>query len=352
MHAMKARLVYDGGGEVRIPEEAGKPRADQMQGTAFERVCELGGRLCYDSLGKGRNSADYHTHIKESRHTSVHEHGVFTARFRLFDPHNLIAGCVNRRGVHVELDELNIDITINLRAVNEWGRYTRPVNGKSANRVGEALRHAAHGLAPAIVPPGADVLDFSILDADDLTDEQAHVSLYIPSSRVVGEEFIRHRYSPSKRSTRYCDESESPWVRHPLLIQYLADNQITAAERDEILELVENTEDECRATYKCLTETLEDHLARRGVDKTTARKQARGAARSYLGLGLSTEKLFTAPVSGWRDILRQRLHPAADAEMRAVAASVLDALRESRYRDRFADLATTPSPDGLGVVLA
>lgn len=45
---MIARLVWDGSDEVRIPPEMGEPRADQMQGTAFERLAELAGRVCYD----------------------------------------------------------------------------------------------------------------------------------------------------------------------------------------------------------------------------------------------------------------------------------------------------------------
>lgn len=102
---MTARLVYDGGDEVRIPPEMGMPRADQMQGTALERLCELAGRVCYDSLGKGRSSADYHSHIAEVGHTSVHEHAVITARFDVFDQAGVVKACVNRRGVHVRVSD-------------------------------------------------------------------------------------------------------------------------------------------------------------------------------------------------------------------------------------------------------
>jgi hypothetical protein len=55
---IKAALVWDGGSNVVIPQEMGVPRADQMQGTTMERLAELAGRVCYDSLGSGRPSFD------------------------------------------------------------------------------------------------------------------------------------------------------------------------------------------------------------------------------------------------------------------------------------------------------
>ncbi len=101
---MTARLVYDGGSEVFITPEMGMPRDDQMQGTVAEQLTELAGRVCYDSLGKGRPSFShmsvagipgdiwkpqrvegYHDHILGSGHGSVLEHFNFTVRFEV-DP--------------------------------------------------------------------------------------------------------------------------------------------------------------------------------------------------------------------------------------------------------------------------
>jgi thymidylate synthase ThyX len=88
------------------------------------------------------------------------------------------------------------------------------------------------------------------------------------------------------------------------------------------------------------------------VDAFTARKQARGAARGYLGNALFTELIFSASVAQWRRILAQRLNAAADAEIREMAADVLPILKGCRYGSDFADMNTKPSPDGIGVVLA
>ncbi len=61
-----------------IPSEMGEPRGDQMQGTDAERLVELAGRACYDSLGKGRPSPEYHQHIMDVDHGSVTEHVSLT----------------------------------------------------------------------------------------------------------------------------------------------------------------------------------------------------------------------------------------------------------------------------------
>ena len=352
--SIQARLVWDGGDEVRIPPEMGMPRADQMQGTALERLCELAGRICYDSLGKGRSSADYHAHIAEVGHTSVHEHAVITVHILEHDWQDYVRACANRRGVFVEIDTARTAITFNLRAINEWERHTTRVNRTRWNEgLRRTLKHHAHNLAPSIVEYSPETLAASpAVLPGQLDDNQAHVSLLVPSSRVVGEEFIRHRYSPSKRSTRYCNEESTPWVVHPLLMAYISDNDIPARARDVVWAQCEKTIALARHTYSRVAIDLESYLKDKGVDSSTARKQAKGAARGFLGLALETEMIFTASVAGWRDILRQRLSPHADAEIREVAASALAALRESRYAARFDDLRTAPAPDGLGVVLA
>jgi thymidylate synthase ThyX len=93
---------------------------------------------------------------------------------------------------------------------------------------------------------------------------------------------------------------------------------------------------------------LQDYLTTKGADKHTARKQARGAARGYLGNALSTEIIFSASVAQWRRILAQRCHPAADAEIRVLAARILPVLQASRYGEDFADLTLVETPDVIG----
>lgn len=46
----------------------------QDQGSDAARLIECAGRCCYDSLGTGRSSAEYHQHIREVGHGSVTEH--------------------------------------------------------------------------------------------------------------------------------------------------------------------------------------------------------------------------------------------------------------------------------------
>src|SRR5687768_15911776 len=76
---MFAELVHAGGDEVFIPSVWDKPRPDQMLGTPAERLIEVCGRGCYDSMGTGRPSGEYHRNlITTQRHYSVAEHVHFT----------------------------------------------------------------------------------------------------------------------------------------------------------------------------------------------------------------------------------------------------------------------------------
>src|SRR6516225_6478111 len=99
--SLSARLVYDGGEAVYIPSEMGMPRDNQMQGTHAEQLCELAGRVCYDSLGKGLSSEEYHRHILEVNHTSTLEHFNFTVEFtnssKSNDCDGVSLGCLNRK---------------------------------------------------------------------------------------------------------------------------------------------------------------------------------------------------------------------------------------------------------------
>ena len=63
-------LVWDGK-NFHVPEALGKPRSDQLNSTNLDNLVELAGKCCYDSLGTGRNSQDYHKHITKIEHTSV-----------------------------------------------------------------------------------------------------------------------------------------------------------------------------------------------------------------------------------------------------------------------------------------
>lgn len=384
---ISAALVYDGTDEVRIPPSMGAPRADQMQGTARERLVELSGRCCYDSLGVGRPSAEYARHLLDVGHTSVLEHAVFTVEFGTNAFGEVAESLLNRPGVYVCLNRRRgvVRVTTNLRAAIEWPKF--PFDEMGAG-VWETIQDKAYGLAPSLVR-GARVRSGSVVEPEN--DHERWISLYLTGSRGFSHEIVRHRFgcAVSQRSTRYVQESESEWVLHPLLGQAwgdapkrggLATNIKTAlgswvgqlehsikegAQEGQLLQIQDEIRDyasfwegplqagmvaqECRVAYEAIVNQLTVLLKERGVDGTSSRKQARGAARGVLGNALETEMIFSASISAWRHMLRMRAADAADAEIRLqFAEAVLPCLRASRYGDRFEDLELGPASDGIG----
>jgi thymidylate synthase ThyX len=166
------------------------------------------------------------------------------------------------------------------------------------------------------------------------------------------QEQCRHRYRISQRSTRFVDESESPYVRHPLITQFLSDDNVNESIKRDAISYMKNSEALDKGTYNYLVTCLQDYLKEKGVEGIQARKQARGAARGFLGLSLHTELIFTAPVEGWKWILSQRATKLADAEIRVLYAtgdkSVLNCLKSSRYGHFFEDFKIEDCPDGIG----
>lgn len=344
---IKARLVWDGGDKVRVPLELGEPRADQMQGTVGERLIELAGRVCYDSLGRGRSSEQYHAHIREVGHGSVWEHFQVTIEIGDFGvPNHWLYTMVGRPGLWLHDNR----VTYNPRVVLDWDAIRPdPKTGlwpHLANRMCEVAPrvfdvsmiglHGEHGVSARVEPE---------------TDEERWVSMFVMGSRGLSHELVRHGdfTAISQRSTRYVDESESPWVEHPLVTLF-NESPPSHVGRGYLNDLT--TEHHARLDYDRVVKHLEPWLIARGVDKLTARKQARGAARGYLGNALHTELVLSASVTQWRRMLRQRASRHADAEIRELFCKVLKELKQSRYRDRFNDLELTASPDGIGEVLA
>lgn len=161
-------------------------------------------------------------------------------------------------------------------------------------------------------------------------------------SRGETHEHVRHRIGVaiSQRSTRYCDESESDWIQHPLFI---------AEAGTEFREAWSQAEQHCRSVYRDLVGHLQEKLSAKGVDKLTARKQARGTARGILGNALATEMVWSANVNALRHFIDMRAAAAADAEIRAVAIAILRIMKEE-LPIYFEDYVILPSPDGLGEI--
>lgn len=356
-YGMISRLVWDGGDEVRIPEELGKPAPGQMIGTAAERLSEVGGRTCYDSLGRGRSSEDYHKHILDVGHGSVYEHFAMTVQLYHCNAAVLWA-LINRPGIWVEADFGKIRVTFNPRSILDWNSWTKKITyltdspdlvGK-AGSIGDRLAVFAERFFPQIVPPqdrAAWALDRYQEDrvVEPRSEQEKWISMFMCGSRAWSHEQVRHKFrtAVSQRSTRFVNEAESPWIEHPLEQEYA----LQTGDQDLRLigDVVINT---ARKYYSKAVSTLEAWLVSRGADKLTARKQARGAARGKLGNALWTEMIFSASVAEWKWMMQLRCSGPADAEIRGIFCEALPELRSSRYGDDFKNLVLVPAPDGLG----
>ena len=362
----RAQLVFDGSEDFFIPMPMGLPSADQLKGNARENTLELCGRVCYDSLGVGRNSRDYHENLIKSKHLSVYEHTPVTVEIDLkkagIEYHDV--GCLfNRPGITVIFSASDfIRVTFNYRAAMEWEQ-----NSTNQPLIDEEIRQAIHygfyTTAPMVFEIAKKYYEIKEIESTVMeytkivepnTPREQHISIYMSGSRGFSHEQVRHRFNISQRSTRYVDESSSPWVKHPLILQYLRD-----VGDGGLHELMDNTVAQAQQTYTILVDLLEKWLIGKGHEKTPARKQARGAARGFLGNALQTEMIFTASVQAWRDImLVQRASQFADAEIREVYAGaedntnhVIAALKQSRFADQFQNVNVVPSPDGIGNVM-
>lgn len=353
----EAQLVYDGH-ELHIPVQCGEPAPGQMVGTVAERLAELAGRECYDSLGNGRDSGSFHQHILEVGHFSIYEHHNFTLLFPgvAFEPEVLL-DLANRPGVYLRVADNTRDlrVTLNLRCVLDWRKWRPPHREPSACPMSIAL--AAYRIAPAVIAksgllgePHAPLDVSDIAAANPIDDEERWITLRLTGSRGFSHELVRHgdRTAISQRSTRYVDEAESDWCMHPLTLAMMDD-----PENHEFFGRVQDFISESRNVYREIVRRGSLRLMNTaGMTAVTARKQSRGAARGFLGNALGTSVIFSASVAQWRRMLVMRCHPAADAEIRESAAEVLRVLKASNYGDRFSDMLLVPSPDGLGEVLA
>lgn len=139
--------------------------------------------------------------------------------------------------------------------------------------------------------------------------EHSSATFYIEGiSRSVTHELIRHRHlNYSELSQRFVNVSETEFVLPPAFSEYLKDK--------EIQEL-----DEATAAMREVYEHYVDYLQH---GKNLPRKQAREAARSVLPGNTETKIVVTGNFRAWRDVLKKRLDPAADAEIRIMCEHIL-----------------------------
>lgn len=344
-------------------------KCGQFQGTPLEKLVEIAARSCYDSAGRGRSSPNMHKHILEVGHLSVLEHAVFTVDIPLKhgggppDLHGLVSCFVNKPSLFVRSGPggASVRATLNLRHVMEWSTEGGDVAATVFNRLAlvPALRKSGHRLAPQIVPKddtekcllcrAVPCLLCRVVPPE--TPEEKWVTLLLTGSRGFSHELVRHGdwTAISQRSTRYVDESTSPWVEHPLEGAFM--EVVRQGDVSYCGPLGPNVcMNQMKALYVQTVNALEPWLISKGSDKFTARKQARGAARGYLGNALYTEVVFSASVAQWLRMLKMRACGAADAEIREVFCKALPILQATRYGSAFAHLELVPSPDGIGQV--
>lgn len=371
---ISATLVWDGDFNASpvIPPDLMPPKgfwcikdAGQFEGTPAEQVIEIAGRCCYDSFGKGRPSAEYHAHLLKVKHWSVHEHVNLTAELPTTGAWYM--GLCSRPGVHLRyIRENELRVTFNLRVLLDWDTHTvdklrdlaELSDRDNAIRLMaeqyQILSFIAHEKVPSLIPDPkvwidpSKLLSLRLRAVEPACDRERFVTLFLTGSRGLTHELVRHRHQMafSQRSTRYVDEDQTPWVMHPLIT-----STVGGSEGDDLLPTFNHTVKHARSAYTTLVDQLQKVLLGNEVDKLTARKQARGAARGLLGNALRTEIVVTASVAQWQHMLRLRCSPFADAEIRVLFGQVLRELRKSRWGYSFADYDVKPSPDGIGTVL-
>jgi len=366
---MNAVMIYDGS-KLMVPSSI-VPKEHHLRSSDLDNLMEIASRTCYDSFNteRSRSSEDLHKHLCEVNHGSVQEHANITVEF-IFNQNNAglwysaatrlagMPGISVAKGNSPQVDEFAVRLTANIRVIREWMNYATNLADDDAHELdeddpfvvmGRRMQSIAFMLAPLSMV-GVKFEDhyagktFGFRKVDAVHDNEIWVSFLISGvSRGLTHELVRHKWQTavSQRSTRYVDESESEWCWHPLIAELVPESL------DKLGELKE----ECSQVYDQLVSDLEARLIDRGTDRFTARKQARGAARGVLGNALSSDLVFSASLTQWKRMIKQRCTNAADAEIRLMMNDI--ALRIGiRFPHITMELGgTEPSKDGIGWAL-
>lgn len=412
-------FMHDGGGLPHIPSPMGMPRrnhpekGDQLIGTALEQKTELAGRVCYDSLGKGRSSEEYHEHIIDVGHDSVWGHSVQT--FLVESPHivELAETLANQPGVVVSKCKkftLMRMITINLRTLFHHTKRIHKlrrhdlitdgvltlwediiiVSGKSQPQITGKIKLLSGVTVNRLDDP--DRLKYLSHDGDgpvELLDGQADMIVQfasewitgdmIPFNEIIyhpmGEEILSHGWTTwylgnlsrgwalewnrhgwqtaiSQRSTRYVKESDSLWAWHPLIQKYIEDPYPLEVEKQKMKYYIQDVDVAAREAYDHITSTLKSWLmTKSGADKLTARKQARGAARGALCNALTTEMIWSVSFNELiNHIFKQRCSPFADGEIRSQSMMMYEEVK-ARWPGLVRHLKRVKCDDGISDAL-
>jgi thymidylate synthase (FAD) len=136
--------------------------------------------------------------------------------------------------------------------------------------------------------------------------EHASATFWITGvSRTLTHELVRHRHlSFSQVSQRYVDESEREIKVPPGL-----DGE------GDLIYMLRDLDQFAKQLYQTIAEAL--------IAEGKPKKEARQTARAAL-LGCQTTKIVvTGNLRAWREVIQKRNSPAADTEIRELAASLL-----------------------------
>lgn len=139
----------------------------------------------------------------------------------------------------------------------------------------------------------------------------ASATFYVQGvSRSLTHELIRHRWLAfSELSQRYVNMDDAEMVIPPAM----RDNPNAISELEAIF-------GDTVTSYGYLVDDL--------INKGLSRKEARQAARAVLPSMTETKIVVSGNLRAWRDFLKQRLSPHADAEIREFAEEIYRQLKE------------------------
>lgn len=179
----------------------------------------------------------------------------------------------------------------------------------------------------------------------------AHASVTVQISEIsrnLSHELVRHHVgcNPSQRSTRYCDETESKTIIHPLITAFINDPDADFQDRVELKAALVALDEHARKVYAKGVELLQNYKVPGAIGKA-GRKQARAAMARHLPHGIETEVTWTMNMRAARNFVEQRFNNAADAEIRQLASMIYDILVKDSPKI-FGDYRHTDDVDGLG----
>jgi thymidylate synthase (FAD) len=189
-------------------------------------------------------------------------------------------------------------------AYTDWRTTQADALGESAGRV----CYLSWGRPNPATASNAGYLANILRQGHESVLEHASVTFLVRDvSRSLLAELSRHRHlSFSVVSQRYVDYGATEPVIPPALNE--DETNVLASAYEDALDAYDG---------------LVARLMRRGVP----RKRAREAARSVLPNAAPVDLIVSGNLRAWRDVLRKRNSPAADAEIQLFSAEVLRHLR-------------------------